>query len=183
MTVAIYKWTIDRYHQAVEAGVFDDEHLELLNGELVLMSPEGVPHAGYSSSAAEYLRSLLGNCAKVREGKPITLSNNSEPEPDLAIVEPLEQVYKTQHHPYVENIFCVIEYSNTSLIKDTELKRRTYATEGIREYWVVNLKAVELIVYRNPVNGDYQSQVTLTEGSIRPISFQDISVSVQRLLT
>ncbi len=182
MTVATYKWTIERYHQAVAAGIFDDEPIELLNGELVLMPPEGVPHAGYSSSAADYLRSLLGNRAKVREEKPITLSNHSEPEPDLAIVEPLEQIYKTQHHPYVENIFWVIEYSSTSLVKDTELKRRIYAAEGIPEYWVVNLKAMELIVYRDPVNGDYQSQVTLIEGIIRPL-FQDISVSVQRLLT
>lgn len=183
MTVATYKWTIDRYHRAVEAGIFDDQPVELLNGEIVLMSPEGVPHAGYSSDAANYLHRLLGDRAFVREGHPVRLPNESEPEPDLAIVEPLEQVYKTQHHPYLENIFWVIEYSNTSLEKDTEVKRKTYATAGIREYWVVNLKAMELIVYRNPINGDYKSQVTLTQGDIYPLTYQNIAISVQRLFT
>jgi Uma2 family endonuclease len=84
MAIATYKWTIDRYHHAVESGVFDDQPLELLNGELVLMSPEGTPHAYYSDRAARYLRKLLeaDDLAYVREAKPITLPNASEPEPD-----------------------------------------------------------------------------------------------------
>lgn len=182
MTVSTYKWTIDRYHQAVEAGVFDDQPVELLDGEIVLMSPEGVPHAGLSSYAADYLRELLGRRAKVRDAKPVTLPNHSEPEPDIAIVEPLDDVYINEHHPYVENIFWLVEYSNSSLGTDTETKRKLYAAAGIQEYWVVNLKTIELIVYRDPVAGDYQLIVTLTQGSIQPLAFVDVAVSVQQLL-
>ncbi|MGV0025044.1 Uma2 family endonuclease [Phormidesmis priestleyi] len=190
MTIATYKWTIDRYHQAIEAGIFDDQPVELLNGELIEMAPEGVFHAGHSSSAADYLRMLLGRRVKIREGNPITLSNQSEPEPDIAIssrypqgvVQPIEQVYKTEHHPYPENIFWVIEYADSSLEKDTDVKRRTYAAAEICEYWVINLRAMALIVYRNPVNGDYQSQVTLTSGMIHPLSFPEVEVDVMRLI-
>jgi Uma2 family endonuclease len=182
MTIATYKWTIDRYHQAIEAGVFDDQPVELLNGELIEMSPEGVPHAGLSNSSSRYLQQLLGERAIVRVGHPITLPNCSEPEPDLAIVQPQEQIYKTEHHPYPENIFWVIEYANSSLEKDTDVKRRTYAAAGICEYWVINLRTMALIVYRNPTDGDYQSQVTLTSGILYPLAFPEVAIEVTRLI-
>jgi len=104
MTVITYKWTVDRYHQAVEAGIFDDQPLELLNGELIEISPEGIPHASLSSDAGDYLRELLGKRAKIREGKPITLPNNSEPEPDIAVLEPDSAIYRL-HHPYQKTFF------------------------------------------------------------------------------
>ncbi len=182
MTIATYKWTIDRYHQAVEAGVFDDQPVELLNGELVEMSPEGVSHAGLSDSSSKYLQRLLGERAIVRVGHPITLLNSSEPEPDLAIVQPLEEVYKTEHHPYPENIFWLIEYSNTSLDKDLQIKSKIYASVNIAEYWVINLRTRELIVFRDPVNGEYRSQVTLTSGVINPLSFPDVQIEVLKLI-
>lgn len=125
---------------------------------------------------------MLGRRAKVRDAKPVTLPNHSEPEPDIAIVEPLDDVYINEHHPYVENIFWLVEYSNSSLGTDTETKRKLYAAAGIQEYWVVNLKTIESIVYRDPVAGDYQLIVTLTQGSIQPLAFVDVAVSVQQLL-
>jgi Uma2 family endonuclease len=182
MTVTTYRWTLDRYHQAVEAGIFDDQPVELLNGELITMSPEGLPHASLSSSGANYIRKLLGERAFIREGKPITIPESaSEPEPDIAIVDADEEIY-FQHHPYPENIFWVIEYSNSSLNKDTETKRKIYAAAGIREYWVVNLKRMELIVYRDSVEGDYQSEQILISGKIRPLAFLDVEIEVDRLI-
>jgi len=182
MTISTWKWTLDRYHQAVEAGVFDGVPVELLDGELIEMSPEGIPHAGLSSDAADYLRELLGGRVKVRESKPITLPNRSEPEPDIAIVKPLANVYKTERHPHIEDIFWVIEYSNSSLDKDLKLKSKVYAEAGIREYWVINLKTRALIVFRNPLNGEYQLQQTLTTGTLSPLSFSDIQIDVVKLL-
>ena len=182
MTVATYKWTINRYHQAVEAGVFDDVPVELLNGDLIEMSPEGVPHAGLSDRSSRYLQRLLGERTIVRVGHPITLPNRSEPEPDLAIVEPLEDVYIDEHHPYPENIYWLIEYSNSSLDKDLRIKSKVYAEVNITEYWVINLRTRELIVFRDPVNGEYRSQTTLTGGMISPLSFSDVQVEVTRLM-
>jgi Uma2 family endonuclease len=91
------------------------------------------------------------------------------------------------HHPYLENIYWLIEFANASLKKDLEAKANVYAMASIAEYWVVNLKAKQLVVMRNPVDGEYQSQVALTDGTIQPLaftelSFPDLSVSVQRLL-
>jgi hypothetical protein len=64
-----YRWSIDSYHRAVEVGVFDDQPVELLAGELIERSPEGIPHAGLSSDGANYLRERLGGRVKVREAK------------------------------------------------------------------------------------------------------------------
>jgi Uma2 family endonuclease len=182
MTVTTAKWTLDDYHRMIEVGILESRHVELLNGEIIEMPPEGPEHAQQSTDTADYLKQLLGNRAVVRDAKPITLPESaSEPEPDLAIVEPLRPLYRTRH-PYPENIFWLIEYANTTLSKDLNIKRKTYAAASIREYWVVDLKHRQLKVFRNPLNGDYASEETLTTGEIRPLAFQDVVVSVQRLL-
>ncbi|MBE9009342.1 Uma2 family endonuclease [Pseudanabaenaceae cyanobacterium LEGE 13415] len=181
MSVSIAKWTLNEYHQMIEAGILDDRRVELLRGEIVEMPPEGEPHAYGTTETRDYLIVVLGTRAKVREAKPITLPNNSEPEPDIAIVEPLGREYLS-HHPYPENIFWLIEYSNSSLSKDLEIKRKIYAEVGIPEYWVVNLRKPELIVFREPQNGDYQSEVTLTRGTIAPLAFPEIEISIDRIL-
>lgn len=133
MTTTTAKWTLDEYHQMIDAGILDDKRVELLRGEIVEMSPKGKPHANKSTRAGEYLMRLLGEVAQVRPAKPITLPNGSEPEPDLAIVQRLEAEYDL-HHPYPDNIFWVIEYSNTSLTIDLGIKAEIYAQDNIREY-------------------------------------------------
>jgi Uma2 family endonuclease len=181
MNVSIAKWTLDDYHQMIASGILDDRNVELLKGEIVEMAPEGEPHAYGSTEARTYLERLLGELATVREGKPITLPNASEPEPDLAIVEPLGREYRS-HHPYPENIFWLIEYSDSSLSKDLETKNKIYAEAGIREYWVVNLKKLQLIVFRDPQDGEYASKMTLTTGVIQPLAFPDVDISVDRII-
>lgn len=182
MTPTTAKWILEDYHRMIAAGILDGRHVELLNGEIVEMVPEGEPHAYLSDEAGEYLVYLLGNQAKVRQGKPITLpQSNSEPEPDIAVVQRLGRAYR-DHHPYPENIFWLIEYSNSSLNKDLEIKSKIYAAAGIPEYWIVNLQAMQLIVFRAPTVEGYQSKETLTQGEISPLAFPGIAVSVEQLL-
>jgi len=182
MTISLYKWTLERYHSAIDAGLFDDQSVELLQGDIVVMAPEREAHACYSSDAAEYLRRLLGERAAVRETKPVTLPNNSEPVPDLAIVVPPLRRY-LDHHPYPTDIFWLIEYANTTLAIDLGKKKQVYAEAGISEYWVSNLKNSQLHVFRDLVNGTYQTELTLTDGSVSPLAFPQIAISVQRLFS
>jgi Uma2 family endonuclease len=175
------KVTLEQYHLMVDAGIWDDRHVELLNGVVVEMPPEGMPHAHRSTTAGEYLREVLGSLAQVREGHPITFPSGSEPEPDIAIVQRLGDEYLA-HHPYPENIFWVIEYSNSSLDKDLGVKAAIYASESIPEYWVINLKKNVLIVFRDPVDGKYQSRQEFTSGTISPLAFPEVAIEVARLL-
>jgi Uma2 family endonuclease len=182
MTVTTAKWSVEDYHRIIEAGLLDDRPVELLNGEIIEMTPEREPHAFYSRTSAKYLEQLLGEQVEVLQGKPITiLSNNSEPQPDIAVVQPLGREY-LQHHPYPENVFLLIEFSNSSLKKDLDPKAKAYAAAGIAEYWVVNLKAMKLVVMRDPVEGEYRSQGTWREGTIEPLGFAGVGVEVRRLL-
>ncbi|MBW4431864.1 MAG: Uma2 family endonuclease [Pelatocladus maniniholoensis HA4357-MV3] len=181
MTMVTAKWTIDEYHRMIAAGILSDRKVELLKGEIVEMSPDGEPHAYCSHEAGEYLSELLGKCATIRQTKPITLPNESEPEPDIAIVQRLGREYR-EHHPYPENIFWLIEYANSSLEKDLETKSKIYAEVGIPEYWVVNLKKLHLVVFRDPIDGEYATKFTLTAGKIQPLAFPEISVAVEQIL-
>jgi Uma2 family endonuclease len=125
---------------------------------------------------------LFGDKAMIRQAKPITLPNNSEPEPDIAIVKPLGREY-LEHHPYPENAFWLIEYSNSSLEKDLETKTKIYAEVGIIEYWVVNLKKRQLIIFRESSDGEYASKSTITEGIIHPLAFPDVALSVEMIVS
>ncbi|WP_233220808.1 Uma2 family endonuclease [Chlorogloea sp. CCALA 695] len=133
MSVTTYKWTIERYHQVIAAGLFDNESVELLSGDIIVMPPEGKTHAYYNSEVGDYLRAILGAKVKIREAHPITLPNNSEPIPDLAIVKPLGTIY-LEHHPYPEDIFWLIEFSLVTLSKDLNEKKAIYSEAGIAEY-------------------------------------------------
>ena len=81
--VAIAKWSVADYHKMIEAGILRDRNIQLIDGELIEMSPEGVTHAAYGGSIADYLREVLKGKVWIREAHPITI-NNSEPEPDIA---------------------------------------------------------------------------------------------------
>jgi Uma2 family endonuclease len=183
MTVTLAKWTLKQYHQMIETGVLAERHVELLNGEIVEMPSEGIEHAQGSTDARDIFYEKLRGRAIVRDAKPITLPEHaSEPEPDLAIVEPLREVYKDQHHPYPENIYLLVEYSATSLAKDKETKRRLYAQAGILEYWIVNLQDRQVIVHREAEDGDYRSVQTLTTGSVTLLAFPDVPIGLSELL-
>ncbi len=182
MSVAIAKWTLDDYHHMIESGLLDGRSVELLNGEIVEMSPEGEAHAYFSHEAAKYLGQLLGEQADIRQGKPITIpSSHSEPEPDIAVVQLLGREY-LQHHPYPDHIYWLIEFAYTSLSKDLEDKRQAYALANIQEYWVANLQEQQLIIFRHPLHGDYQTTTTVHTGVVSPSAFPAIRISVQRLL-
>ena len=176
----LLKWSVGDYHRMIESGILSNRSVELLEGEIVTVSPEGPLHRFTNDFIAEYLRELLKGVAKVFEAHPITLSN-SEPEPDIAIVRLPNTNYLTRH-PYPEDIYLLIEISNTTLEDDLNRKKRVYASAGIDEYWVVDLKNIELIIFREPSGNNYKTKATYNNGAIAPISFPNIQLNVKRIL-
>ena len=177
----IAKFKVDDYHRMIKAGILDGRRVELLEGVITEMAPQGTMHAYYSDESGDYLSELLGSRAKIREAKPITLGDSSEPEPDIAVVQPLGSIY-LQQHPNAGNVFWLIEYSDSSLAKDLGTKTKIYASAGIQEYWVVNIQEGVLIVFRLPKDGEYRSEQTLSGGTIAPVAFPDLSISVSRII-
>ncbi|BAU67440.1 hypothetical protein STA3757_48620 (plasmid) [Stanieria sp. NIES-3757] len=187
------KWSVDDYHLMIESGVLNNRSVELLEGEIIEMSPEGPLHRFTNDAVAEYLRELLRGRAKVFEAHPITLTNSphssrqggiiraSEPEPDIAVVRLPNSNYLT-HHPYPEDIYWLIEISNTTLEEDLGRKKKIYANASIDEYWVINLKTTEIIIFREPSGNDYKTKFTLDRGTITPITFPELQIEVARIL-
>jgi len=174
------KWTVEDYHQMIAAGILCDRQVELLDGEIIEMSPEGPPHKFYAETLSDYLRSRLINKALIREAGPITLAD-SEPEPDIAVIQLPRERYRDRH-PSSEDIFWLVEISDSSLTKDLELKRQIYAAAGIPEYWVIDLRGKQLTVFRSPEQGDYSFKREVRQGSLTSLAFPGVEVSVDQLL-
>jgi Uma2 family endonuclease len=172
--LAPIKWTVDEYHQMIAAGVLRDRRVELLSGDVVEMAPVEPPHEGVSDAAIEHLRERLGRRVLVRAGKAVTLPV-SEPLPDIAVVQRRDY---SDHHPYPDNIYLLIEIANSRPERDLEVKRPVYARAGIAEYWVFDLVKNELRIFRDVADGDYQTDITWSEPTITLQAFPDVALSV-----
>jgi Uma2 family endonuclease len=175
----LVKWTVEDYHNMIEAGILQNRHVELLAGEIHEMAPEEPAHTFYGGSMADYFRGCLGNRALVREARPITLAN-SEPEPDIALVRGQWSDYRLRH-PSPEEVFLLVKISQSTLAKDLETKKSAYAAAGIPEYWVLDLVNSLLIVFRNPQANNYLLRQELNNGDISPLMFPDIKISLTQL--
>jgi len=146
------RFTVDEYHQLLHVGVLkEDEHVELLEGLIVDMTPQGRPHALVISRLNRFLSRALGEAYSVRPQLPLSLSPDSEPEPDLAVVTRDEEE-RAEEHPRAA--LLVVEVSGDSLRVDRLIKGRVYARAGIPEYWVVDVTSRIVEVYTAPAAGE-----------------------------
>jgi Uma2 family endonuclease len=181
MTVTSYKWSIKEWHKLVDSGMLEGKKVELLEGEIATMSPEKPIHSSRIVKIADYLRDILRGVAQVREAHPVTL-DNSEPEPDIAIVR-IDENYYENCHPKSEDIYWLIEISNKTLKIDLEVKSKLYARNGISEYWVIDLKRKKLVLHDQLVNNSYSRIIEIVGGTISTVSFPNLEIDVDRLLS
>lgn len=166
------------YERMVEAGVFDpDERVELLEGVLVEMSPQDIPHAWATEVLTRRLVTALDGRARLRCQLPLAVSDFSVPEPDFAVVPisiPPAEAPATAH--------LVIEVAHSSLRKDRGLKARIYAAAGIPDYWVVNLRDQVVEVHTRPSGEGYAQIEARRAGEVvRPLDFPDVGIDVAEL--
>lgn len=161
------------YEQLIEAGAFEDERVELLRGVLVEMSPQGEDHVVSTARIHELLVLALHGRVQVRSHSPFATSEDSMPEPDVAVVPLMPYGARP---PYA---FLVVEVADSSLRKDRKVKVPLYAEAPVREYWIVDLKGRAVEVYTDPHDGEYRSMVRVdADGELRPTAFPDVVVRV-----
>src|SRR5438309_1973038 len=131
----VHRWTRAEFHQMSDLGWFQDQRVELIDGEIVDMPVPGNPHCVGTECVAEVLRGLFGPGHWVRVQMPLALSINSEPIPDVAVVPGTPRTFTG--HP--TNALLVVEVSDTTLSYDRNRKAPLYAQGGIADYWVVDL--------------------------------------------
>jgi Uma2 family endonuclease len=128
--------------------------VELLNGEILEISPINSPHAGCVNRLNALLHRLFGAEAVVSIQNPLRLDDFSEPEPDAMLLQPAEDFY-AERHPQPADVLLLIEVAESSLDTDRELKGPQYARAGIAHYWIVNLPERCIEVYGEPAAGLY----------------------------
>jgi Uma2 family endonuclease len=165
------------YDKLVELGLFQDERVELIRGVLVKMSPQYAPHASTIQKLTRLLMKALQDRFALRFQLPLALSDDSEPEPDAAVVPSGD--YETEHPA---TALLVIEVSDSSL-KTDRAKASVYAAAGIPEYWIVNLVARTIEVYTSPDGDRYGEVRTLREGdAVQPRALPDAMIAVADIL-
>lgn len=166
------------YDQLIQLGAFQDERIELLEGWLVEMSPIGPPHSSTVQKLNALLVPALSGRASVRIHSPFAALDDSEPEPDVAIV-PLGD-YDTEHP---SEAYLIIEVAQSSLPRDRGIKQRIYAKSGVPEYWIVNVADKSIEVHNSPRGDGYavQERVGHGESLVLP-RFADVRVFVKELI-
>lgn len=140
-------WTREEYYRMADFGFFRNRRVELIEGQVVEMSPMKSPHATGVELVAAALRQVLGSGVFVREQKPLVLSELSEPEPDVAVVSGSIRDYANDHP---RTALLVVEVSDSTLRFDRQTKTGLYAQAAVTEYWILNLVDRCLEVYRSP---------------------------------
>jgi len=182
VTALLRRFTVEEYYLMGEAGIFrPEERLELIEGEIHLMSPRGPKHSSSITYASDCFRKYLGRRVIIRTQDAIHLDDYSEPEPDLVLAVPPKRRY-IDHHPTPSEILLVLEIAESSLAQDRQ-KSRVYAKAGIIQYCLLNLKTEKLEDHRNPGPAGYRSKETYqADQSFNLVAFPDIWIGVAELL-
>jgi Uma2 family endonuclease len=176
-------FTVDEYYRMGEAGIFsEDARLELIEGEILEMSPVGNRHIGCVNRATALFAARLATRAVVSVQNPILLSRYTEPQPDIVLARPREDYYGGKRISPADALL-VLEVSDTTLRYDRKRKMPLYAKWGVPELWIENLENDVILVFRGPGPSGYATTLTLHRGESTALAaFPDVTFTVDELL-
>ena len=174
---ALFNWTLERYQQAIDCGILTEEdQLELLSGNLVTKMPVNVPHSACVKNLNRYFTPRYFDSHELIAENPVALpAVDSQPEPDYVIARLKEDNYLSGH-PTVEDIFLLIEVSDSTLARDRTYKAAIYAAAGVSEYWIINLKENQVEVHTQPTGERYGLVSTHARGTTFESPFNGLTV-------
>jgi Uma2 family endonuclease len=178
-----HRFSVKEYHRMAETGVLrPDARVELLNGEIIDMSPIGPFHGGSVKRLSRIFNLKSKGRWIVSTQDPLRLDEHSEPEPDVMLLQPVPDDY-TSRHPQPDDVFLLIEVSDATLTYDREEKLPAYGRAGVAEVWIVNLNELTVEVYREPHFTGYGKKTVFRTGSqVAPLAFPDAIIDVGELL-
>ncbi|WP_017661944.1 Uma2 family endonuclease [Baaleninema simplex] len=183
MALKVRQLTVDEYHRMAEVGILHpDERVELLDGKILKMSPIGARHAAYVNRIVKLFLRWFDSRASVSVQNPIILNEFSEPQPDVMLLRFRENEYYDAL-PTALDVYLVVEVAESTLEFDRSEKLPRYALAEIPEVWIVDTNADRIEVYRNPVEGKYQSSQILKRGDrISILAFSNREIELNTLL-
>ncbi|MBI2910973.1 MAG: Uma2 family endonuclease [Chloroflexi bacterium] len=185
MTVQVLRrrFTVEDYHRMAQAGVLgEDDRVELIEGEIVEMAPIGSRHAACVKRLNRMLSQRVGDRALIGVQDPVQLGERSEPEPDVALLQPRADGYASGH-PGPDDVLLLIEVADTTLAYDRGVKIPLYGRAGVPETWLVDLEGHAIEQYTEPSPQGYRLVRRLLAGErISPQAFPDVSLAIDDLL-
>jgi Uma2 family endonuclease len=177
------RFTVDEYHRMAEVGVFEeDDRVELLDGEIVEMTPLGSRHVACVVRLTDLLSRHAGEGPLVSVQNPLVLADRSEPQPDLVVL-PSRTDLSGARPLGAADALLVIEVADTSVEHDRDVKIPLYARAGIPEVWLVNLPADRIEVYQDQAAGRYTTRRIVARGaSLSPLHLPDVTLSAADIL-
>ncbi len=176
-----YKFTAEEYQLMGKAGVFHPEaRVELINGEIVVMSPIGLKHAVVINRLTRFLIKNLNDAGIVSVQNSFRIPHYSEPQPDIVILRPRDDFYANKF-PLPEDVLLIIEVADSSLRYDRTTKLTLYAEHHIPEYWIANLERDIVEIYRQPQNKSYLKQTLIDSAEITfaPIALPEMTMTLK----
>lgn len=176
-------FTVAEYDQMVATGILrEDDRVELIEGEIIAMSPIGTRHAACVRRLDRLLSRLLGDRTLISVQCPVAIPDWSEPNPDLALLVPRVDFYAAAH-PLPRQVQVLIEVADSSFAYDTQVKAPIYAKAGIRETWIIDLNTNRVLVHARPRAGRYTAvRIYGTDERFTSQRFPDIQFAVDDLL-
>jgi Uma2 family endonuclease len=176
-------FTTDEYYRMAEVGILTPEdRVELIEGEIVRMSPIGTRHAACVTRAGEIFTLKFHGRAIVTVQNPAHLNQYNEPQPDILVLKPRSDYYASKH-PSPEDTLLLLEVSDTTLKFDISVKTPIYAATGISEVWVADLRNNLIRVFRDPLAGQFQTILTFNaEDHLSILAFPDVEFKVSDLI-
>jgi Uma2 family endonuclease len=157
-------FTVEEYYRMAQSGIFsEDDRVELIEGEVVEMSPIGSTHQGCVNELSSLLTETLGRAAIVQVQGPIHIDKYSEPQPDIALLKPRRDFYRRSLATPAD-VLLIIEVGDTSAQYDRNVKLPLYAQSGIPEAWLINLPKDFIELHSEPKNGKYQKVQRVRRG-------------------
>jgi Uma2 family endonuclease len=177
------RFTVEEYYRMAEVGILGPEdRVELIEGEIIQMSPIGTHHATCVNALTRRLLQAVGDRAVLSPQNPVRLLRDSEPQPDVVLLRPPERRY-WEHTAEPPDALLVVEVSDTSYRYDRYVKLPLYARAGIPEVWIVDLAHAVVEVFREPGPAGYTfAQRVERVGTIAPAAFPDAVVTVAEIL-
>lgn len=177
------RFDANEYQRMGQAGILtEDDRVELINGEIITMTPIGPRHNAAVSRATRALVEAVGDHAIVLVQGSVRLDQSSEPQPDVVLLRAEPDFYATRLAG-PDEILLIIEMAESSADYDSEVKSSLYAAAGVREYWLANLTTRIVTCFSAPAKGAYQRQQEHREGeSIAPAALPDCAIPVGTLL-
>jgi Uma2 family endonuclease len=178
-----YHFTVAEYERMGEAGILSEDHrTELIEGEIIEMSPVGKRHVACVNRLTKLLVQAFGASGIVSVQNPIQLDDYSEPQPDVAVLKPREDFYE-QSLPTPADVLLLIEVADTTLEYDRQIKLPLYARAGVPEVWIVNLGDEQIETYAVPTGDAYQTTGhTRRDAGIQSQTISDLRVSSNDVL-